>query len=268
MADLSCPEYDAFAQYYDHVPIYRQREDVGYFVELARRARGPVLEVACGTGRVLLPCARAGVAMVGLDLSEGMLARCREKLAREPAEVQARVELRQADMRDFELDRTFDLITVPFRGFQHLLTVEDQRRALGNIRRHLGDGGRFVLDLFNPSMPFLGDERWLKTPMVEPAFDLPDGRRAVRSYRIVKRDYFNQLQDVEFTFEVTGPDGVVVRQSDVYPTRYLFRFEAEHLLVREGFAIEALYGGYDRSPYGTTYPGELVFVCRKAADGR
>jgi len=87
----------------------------------------------------------------------------------------------------------------------------------------------------------------------------------VRSYRIVKRDYFNQLQDVEFTFEVTGPDGLVVRQSDVYPMRYLFRFEAEHLLVREGFTIESLYGGYDRSPYGTTYPGELVFVCRKGA---
>lgn len=264
MDELSCPEYDVFADYYDHVPIYQQRDDVGFFVDMAHTPRGPVLEVACGTGRVLIPCARAGASMVGLDLSAGMLARCRAKLAAEPADVQARVELHQADMRTFDLGRTFDLITIPFRGFQHLLTVDDQRRALANVRRHLNDGGRFVLDLFNPSMPFLGDERWLTTPLVEPAFDLPDGRHVVRSYRITSRDFFNQLQDVEFTFEVTHPDARVERQSGIYPTRYLFRFEAEHLLVREGFTIEAAYGDYQRRPYGsTTYPGELVFVCRK-----
>ena len=267
MADLSCPEYDVFAEYYDHVPIYRQREDVGFFVDLARAARGPALEVACGTGRVLIPCARAGVPMVGLDLSAGMLARCREKLAAEPEDVRGRVELHQADMRTFDLGRTFELITIPFRGFQHLMTVDDQRRALANIRRHLSEEGRFVLDLFNPSMPLLGDERWLTTPLVEPAFDLPGGRRAVRSYRIAKRNFFEQVQDVEFIFEVTHPDGRVDRHSGVYPMRYVFRFEAEHLLVREGFTIEALYGDYQQRPYGSTaYPGELVFVCRRSPE--
>jgi SAM-dependent methyltransferase len=264
MSGHGFPEYDGFAEFYDHVPIYQTRDDVRFFVDLAREAGGSVLEVACGTGRVLIPCARAGVSMVGLDLSAGMLARCAEKLAREPDEVRARVELHHADMRRFDLGRTFALVTIPFRGFQHLLTVEDQRRALATIRRHLADDGRFVLDLFNPSLPLLGDDRSLTTPVVEPAFDLPDRRRVVRSYRIAKRDFFNQLQDVEFAFEVTGPDGRVVRQSGVYPMRYVFRFEAEHLLVREGFMIEALYGDYLRRPYGAQYPGELVFVCRKS----
>lgn len=260
-----CPEYDEFAEYYDHVFPYRNRDDVAFFVELAQQASGPVLEVACGTGRVLLPCARAGAAVVGLDLSPGMLAVCRQRLAAEPPAVRARVELHEADMRAFDLGRSFALVTTPFRGFQHLLTVEDQQRALGAIRRHLADDGRFVLDLFNPSMPFLGDERWLVNPLVEPAFTMPDGRSVVRSFRIVERNRFQQVQHLEMSYDVTWPDGRVERRGSRFALRYLFRFEAEHLLVREGFRIEAIYGDYHRRPYGETdYPGELVFVCRKA----
>lgn len=261
----ACPEYDEFAEYYDHVLPYRNRDDVGFFVDLARAASGPVLEVACGTGRVLLPCARAGAAMVGLDLSSGMLDVCRQQLAHETPEVRNRVELHHADMRRFDLGRRFGLITAPFRGFQHLLTVEDQQQSLRAIRGHLAEEGRFVLDLFNPSMPFLGDERWLVNPLVEPAFSMPDGRSVVRSFRIVERDYFMQVQQMEMAYDVTWPDGRVERRASRFSLRYLFRFEAEHLLVREGFRIEAVYGDYRRHPYGETeYPGDLVFVCGKA----
>jgi len=262
---MTCAEYDSFAEYYDHVPVYRARDDVGFYVGLARTADGPVLEVACGSGRVLIPCARAGASMVGLDLSARMIAVCRDRLAREPADVQARVTLHEADMRAFDLGGTFDLITVPFRGFQHLMTVDDQRQALATIRRHLAPAGRFILDLFNPSLPFLGDERWLVQPMVEPRFEMPDGRSVVRSYRILARDHFEQVQAFEFVLDVTWPDGRTERQVSDFSIRYLFRYEAEHLLAREGFAIEAVHGDYQRHPYGTTdYPGELVFVCRKA----
>jgi len=260
----ACPEYDEFAEYYDHVLPYRNREDVGFFVGLARAARGPALEVACGTGRVLISCARAGAHVVGVDLSAGMLGVCRQRLAHELPDVRERVELREADMRTFDLGRQFDLITAPFRGFQHLLTVEDQQRALRAIRRHLADGGRFVLDLFNPSMPLLGDERWLVNPLVEPAFSMPDGRSVVRSFRIVSRDYFAQVQELEMIYDVTWPDGHAEHRATRFPLRYLFRFEAEHLLVREGFRVDAVYGDYERHAYGqTAYPGDLVFVCGK-----
>jgi SAM-dependent methyltransferase len=259
----SCPEYDTFAEFYDHVVPYRNRDDVEFFVELSGRARPPVLEVACGTGRVLIPCARAGVPMVGLDVSPAMLKVCRERLAHEAADVGARVELHEADMRIFDLGRAFDLITVPFRGFQHLLSVEDQRRALHRVRAHLADGGRFVLDVFNPSMPLLGDERWLVQPIEEPPFTMPDGRTVVRSYRIAARDYFTQVQHVEMSHRIAWPDGHVEIRTERFMLRYAFRFEMEHLLVREGFAIEALYSDYRKAPYGSTYPGELIFVARK-----
>lgn len=257
---MSCPEYDELAELYDHVLPYRLRDDVAFFVEMALAAGGDVLEVACGTGRVLIPTARAGATVTGLDLSRGMLDVCRARLAAEPDDVGRRVTLHEDDMCTFDLGRTFALVTVPFRGFQHLLTVDAQRRALQRIRDHLAPGGRFVLDLFNPSLPLIGDERWLQAPLVEPEVVLPDGRRFVRSLRIVDRDWFEQVQTVEIVHEVSWPDGRRERRAGTTRLRYLFRFEAEHLLAREGFAIEALYGGYDKAPYGATYPGELVFV--------
>ena len=260
-----CPEYDSFAEFYDYVVPYRARQDVDFFVSLAREAGGPVLEVACGTGRVLIPTARAGVEVVGLDLSAGMLDVCRANLAREGPDVQARVSLVAGDMRAFDLGRRFDLVTIPFRGFQHLLTPDDQRAALAAIRRHLRPAGRFVLDLFNPSLPFLGDDRWLVQPMQEPAFTLPDGRHVARSFRVLERDWFNQVQHLEVVHAVTWPDGREERHVDTTALRYIFRFEAEHLLVREGFTVDEIYGDYARTPYGQTdYPGELVLVARLA----
>ena len=94
-------EYACIADLYDHVVPYRQRQDVAFFVEAAQVAGGPVLEVGCGTGRVLIPTARMGVDITGLDASPHMLAMCREKLRQEPAEVQARARLVAADMRHF-----------------------------------------------------------------------------------------------------------------------------------------------------------------------
>jgi len=260
---MTCPEYDRFAEFYDHIVPYVVRTDVGFFVALARRAGGPVLEVGCGTGRVLIPTARAGVNAVGVDLSAGMLDVCRQKVAAEPVDVQARVELHEDDMRTFDLGMRFPLVTLPFRGFQHLLTVDDQRAALQRLRAHVVDGGQMVLDVFNPSLPLLGDERWLVQPLVEPEFTMPDGRRVVRSFRIIERDYANQVQHVEMSYAITTPDGATERRADRFALRYLFRFEAEHLLEREGFHVEAVYCDYDRSPYGAKYPGELIFVTSK-----
>jgi hypothetical protein len=93
---------------------------------------------------------------------------------------------------------------------------------------------------------------------------MPDGRRVIRRNRVVTRDVFKQYQDVELIYYVTHPDGHTERIVHAFPMRYLFRYEAEHLLVRCGFAVEALYADYDKSPFGSKNPGELIFVARKA----
>lgn len=255
-------DYEFVAEYYDHVVPYRERTDVDFWVQEAVRSGGPVLEVGCGTGRVLIPTARSGIEIAGLDLSDKMLAICRRNLAQEPPEVQARVQLVEGDMRDFDLGRRFALVTLPFRPFQHLTTVEDQMSCLVAVRKHLRPGGRLILDLFNPSIPYLAAPERLEEFGDEPEFVMPDGRRVLRRARIAGRDLFNQVQNAELIYYVTHPDGRQERLVHAFPMRYLFRFEAEHLLVRCGFVVEALYADYDRTPYGSKYPGELIFVAR------
>lgn len=262
----SYQDYAFVADLYDHVVDYRERQDVDFFVEVAQQSRGPVLEVGCGTGRVLIPTARAGSEIAGLDLSTHMLAVCRERLQAEPEAVQARVTLVQGDMRDFDLGRTFALATIPFRPFQHLTTVEDQMACLRSIHRHLEPDGILILDLFNPSLVSLTRDNLGQEEVDDPDFTMPDGRHVRRWSKIVDRDLFEQVIRVELIYYVTYPDGREERLVHAFPMRYLFRFEAEHLLVRCGFIVEALYGGYDKSPYGATYPGELIFVARKVEE--
>jgi len=256
-------EYEVVADLYDHVGAYRDRPDVGFLVEAAREAGSSVLEIGCGTGRVLIPTARAGIDIVGLDLSPSMLAECRRRLRDEPESVRARVELVQADMRRFDLGRTFTLATIPFRPFQHLVTVVDQLSCLESISRHLAPGGTLILDLFNPSLDALVNRPGGEEVEEGPEFTLPDGRRVTRHHRIASHDRLMQVNHVELIYDVVHPDGRIERLVHAFPMRYLFRFEAEHLLARAGFGIVQLYGGYDKSAYGTTYPGELIFVARK-----
>lgn len=256
-------QYGFVAEFYDFVEPYRQRPDVDFYVDLARTCGDPVLELGCGTGRVLIPIARSGVEIVGLDLSPAMLTVCEQELAQEPPAVQARVRLHHGDMRDFELGRTFSLAITPFRAFQHLETVEDQLSCLASVHRHLRPGGRLVLDLFNPSLPLLADERRSEEWGDEPGMTMPDGRRVVRQFRIARHDLFGQLQDVEIIYYVRHPDGREERLVHRFPMRYTFRYEAEHLLTRSGYEVEALYADFDGSPYGSKYPGELIFVARR-----
>jgi SAM-dependent methyltransferase len=230
-------EYAGAAEFYDYVVPYATREDVQFFVDEARAAKGPVLEVGCGSGRVLIPTARAGVAITGLDLSPAMLELCRTKLRAEPPDVQSRVDLHQGDMTAFDLRRKFALITLPFRPFQHLLTVDAQVACLTCIGVEMPEG---------------------------PPFTMPDGRHVVRTFKIPNQDRFTQVNDIELIYNVTT-DGRSERHVHAFKMRYLFRFEAEHLLARCGFVVDQLYAGYDRSSYGSTYPGELIFVARKAS---
>ncbi|MFB3786079.1 MAG: class I SAM-dependent methyltransferase [bacterium] len=251
------------AQTYDSVVPYRNRQDVGFFVETAQTAGSPVLELACGTGRVLLPIARAGVQITGLDLSPSMLAVCRGRLALEPPEIQANIQLAEGDMRSFDFPRRFRMILIPFRSFQHLLTVEDQLACLRCCHRHLEEGGRLTLDLFNPCLPYLYDKRFLSVRESEPEFTLDDGTRIVRESRLLGRDLYNQVIDMEFLYHVHYPDGREESKSHRFSMRYLFRYEVEHLLERAGFQVEAVYADYKKASYGSQYPGELIVMARK-----
>ena len=256
-------EYQFIADLYDHVVPYRTRSDVSFFVDAAVAADGPVLEVGCGTGRVLIPTARAGLRITGLDLSPHMLEVCRTRLRAEPDDVRARVRLVQGDMRGFDLGTTFQLVTIPFRPFQHLISIDDQIACLSTIHRHLVRGGELILDLFNPSHEALVRDNIGLEFGEEPEFTTPDGRIVRRVHKITGRDLHQQVMQVELIYDIAHPSGRRERVVHAFAMRYLFRFEVEHLLARCGYRIREIYSDYDRRPYGAVYPGELIVVAER-----
>jgi len=260
---IGADEYEAASEFYDYVVPYRDRSDVAFYVQAAVEAKGPTLEIGCGTGRVLIPVARAGIRITGLDSSESMLGYCRLKLESEPDAVRSLVHLCRADMKSFNLTQTFGLVTMPFRPFQHLVTVENQCSCLTTVHRHLFDRGRLLVDLFNPSIGALIADDIGKEQAPEPEFTTPSGKKVVRTARIVRRDLANQVNDVEMIYYVTHPDGRSERIVHRFQMRYLFRFEAEHLLYRCGFRLIEVYSDYDKSPFGSKYPGELILLAEK-----
>lgn len=252
------------AEFYD--PVYDRftRHDVEFFVDYSKKAGGRTLELGCGTGRVLIPTAQAGCDITGLDLSSYMLNRCREKLAKQPVEAQSRVRLVQGNMTDFNLNENFRLITIPFRPFQHLISVAEQKACLRCVRRHLSDGGLLVLDVFQPSLPRLVDPEFSMEIQVEPEIKLPDGRILRRTNRISALHPVEQYNDIELIYYVKYPDGRQGRFVHSFPMRYFFRYEMEHLLSLAGFRVVELFGNFDRSPLAAKSP-EMIFVTEKVA---
>jgi SAM-dependent methyltransferase len=243
--------------------FYRHRPDVPFFTGLAERSGGPLLELGCGTGRVLLPVVRqTGVVATGIDLDEAYLGLCRDKVAAS-GRLRSSVSLVHGDVRLLALGASFRLVTFPFRSFQELLTVDDQLQCLSRVREHLDDDGLLVIDNYNPSIPLLAND-----PVgVESARSgiqlLPDGREVQRTDRVVSRDLVAQQQVCETILYVGRSGEPTDRIVRTIRTRYSFRHELEHLLARCGFRIEVVYGDYQRGPFGRSYPGELIVLARK-----
>jgi SAM-dependent methyltransferase len=252
--------YPAFlAELYDVSPVVAARTDVPFFVELAQQARGPVLELGCGTGRILIPTAGAGCEITGLDSSGPMLERCRAKLAAQPEEVRQRARLVEGTMTEFDLGRQFALITTPFRSFQHLLTAERQLSCLAAARRHLAPGGRLLLDLFHTNPRALCDTDWQQERFVFPEVELSGGRKLRLGQRITAVHLAEQVNEAELNYYVEQPHGQVECFTFAFPVRWFSRFEVEHLLARSGFRVVELFGGYDGAPFRDDSP-EMIFL--------
>ena len=256
--------YDPWAGIYDAVYSY-VRSDIPFYAQQAVESGGPVLELGVGTGRVAIPTAQLGIDVVGLDTSEAMLSKAREKLGslREGA---GSVELIHADMRDFDLRdergarREFPLITIPFRGFLALMTVEDQIRALDRIRRHLRPGGRLVFNVFVPD-PNMAFEQSDVPRHLNDVTDPVTGKSYVL-YQQSAYDTYNQTVSVRTIIEELDGAGVVARRMyRDYELRYCHRWEIHHLLATRGFEVDNLLGDFDRSEFhaGST---EMIWVAR------
>lgn len=253
------PKYIDYAQYYDGA--YRGAvPDLQFYLDHARHYGSPVLELACGTGRLLVPLAEAGIEIAGVDLSENMLAVCRQKVERK--QLAGRVSLVHASMTDYDLPRKdYALAFIAFRSFMHLYSQREQLACLTRTRNHLRSGGALIIDVYAPIYRLLAQEP--NRPFtVRRGFDLPNGHHVIRKDRFIENDPVLQLQHAELRFEEYDAEGILVNELTVpLSTRYTFRYEMQLLLEKAGFAVVDIFGGYDKTPYDGS--GEILVVARK-----
>jgi SAM-dependent methyltransferase len=233
--------YSLLAHYYD-LENAAFTDDLTFWLTLAEEAHGPVLELGCGTGRVLLPLARQGIAVTGVDNAQSMLDRLQAKLR--TASVRPAPTVLNADLATFTANGPFALAIAPFNTFMHLLALEDQLTVLANVRRHLTPGARLALDLTNPASAYAGDDTGLH---LERTF--ADGETQIQQFSRLEIDRGAQLAHITWLYDAIGPDQVVRRTTIPLTLRYTFPAEMRLLLERTGFRLQALYGDYAFGPY-------------------
>ena len=243
-------EYDQLADLYEY-QYGRTTFDLDFYVSEAQAAEPRVLELACGTGRVTLPIAQAGVPIVGVDSSGKMLDQAREKAqaARDAEGAALPVRFVQADMRSFRLQEQFGLAIIPARSFMHLLDPADQVAALTNIHDHLKPGGKLVLNLFVPDLGIITQHTTSTAQALKHLADLDTDRGRIAVWESRSYDVYRQRIHQTYRYEQLDEQGAVLKAW--YRTLtgcYIWPREMEHLLVRCGYRIEAAYRWFDRRP--------------------
>lgn len=236
---------DRFARFFDD--DYREYAvDIPAVLELAEQCGGPVLELGCGTGRILTPLAQAGHTVTGVDLSPAQLARARAKLA--AAQATSRVTLVEGDMRGLDLPRRdFALAVCMTNTFLHLITPGDQLACLERVHAHLRPGGRLLLDVINPDVPRLLAVNGLQE-LVTQWEDAATGAQVFK-WSVQLADLAAQILEVLFIYEEVLPDSQVRRTPCPFTLRFLWRNELELMLRLAGFVVEAVWGDFDGGPY-------------------
>lgn len=230
--------------------------DGPFFIQWAKELNGPVLELGCGTGRVTIPLAQAGIPMTGLDIVPGMIERAKEKASELP------IQWVVGDVRTFQLQHTFRLIFEIGSVFQHLLTREDQESFLQRVSEHLDGDGRLILCLMFPHPDMLVSEEDEKAWYT---YQDPRGHEV----RVSGTEIYDPVRQVKLETAYRrwqAENGSPVERVAPLSLRYVFPQEMSALLHYNGFEIDAAYGDWDRSPL-TGATRIMILVCKKRCGG-
>jgi ubiquinone/menaquinone biosynthesis C-methylase UbiE len=232
--------------------------DLAMIQQFAARCGSPILELGCGTGRLLVPLAEQGYRLTGVDASGAMLDLARQKLiARDLAE---RVTLVEQDLRHLDLDDQFQFAFAAVNTFLHLTTRADQEEVLARIRRHLVPGGLVLLDLFNPDPGRLLDARG--QVVLEKVMDDPETGNRLMKFYADRTDLEEQMVQVTVFVDELDGEGHVQRTLFPFSLRYLYRSELGLLLQQAGFEVEAFYGSYELDEFRGD-SDKLIAVARR-----
>src|SRR3989338_1239296 len=237
--------YDA--DIYDGLNTYTG--DVPFYLEACRRAGGPALELCCGSGRLTLPLLKAGINITGLDFTPSMLAAARRKASEQGL---PDVFL-QGDMLKARLGRKFKLVFIPFNSIQNIYTIEDVEKVFKTVRAHLAPGGRFILDIFNPSIEYMAKMSKLHKGINR--FHTPKGRKVVLD-EICRYDSASQVNRVTWIHHIGGGRPVALKLD----MRCFYPLEMAALLKYNDFKTLYKYGSYSKEPFSSKSMKQL-FVC-------
>lgn len=250
--------YADFSRFYD-MYVGDWLEDLPFYLEYAKGLTTPLLEVGAGSGRLTIPFAKAGYSVVAVDVSSSMLDTLRSHLHNESADVQARVEVINADMCVLELGCEYELIIVPFDSFNYLLTPQSQEAALKRLSLHLAPQGCVLLDVF---LPFKRIEQCPEEPVQRVDTVDPTTGNKVRGWNVYSMDKGRQIETRQLIFEVTTANREVSKKEFTLRRRYFYPSELEKLFSDNGFIIEDTSRNYKKECQSDSE--QLQYVLRKS----
>ena len=242
--------YESGAEVYDIIHE-AYKDDILFYEKEAQKAKGKVLEVACGTGRIYLNLLKKGIDVYGIDISKNMLKVLKEKAKK----LGLKPKVKKADMRNFRFKTKFSLIIIPFRSFLHNLTTESQIETLKNIKRHLKPGGKLILNFFfpNPEIILNTYGKWQK---------IRDVRIGDKKFSLYAKSYLVDEVDQIVEFIERLKKGRKIYWEGKFRIAFIYKKEFELLLKMVGFKKWKVYGGFDYRPLNS-YSQEMVWVVEK-----
>jgi SAM-dependent methyltransferase len=216
-----------------------------FFNDLSIEYGSPVLELACGSGNILIPLAENGIDIFGLDISDKMLRECRRKAANRNVVIH----IQKGDIRSFDLDRKFRFIYIAGNSLQHLTTIHDISACFNSVRRHLEEDGKLMIEVFNPYIPLLVREMGKRFAIGSFGdYDLTED---------ANYDAASQLSDFNWHFRHRPSDREKIIS---FTMRQFFPQEFDSLFELHGFRIEHKFGSFDRSDFVSGSPAQIVIA--------
>ena len=259
---LPTSEYDSFADIYEvwTDTAASTRANLAFYVDAYLEEPGPVVELGVGDGRIAVPAASRGRAVIGIDLSTAMLERCRRRA--EDAGVLERLTLIHADFRSFELDTPAALIALPYHSIGHLPTLEDKRRAIAHVYSRLRPGGRFIFDDFVITPELVAH---MRTVQLRAEYRTAAGAEALLWVTSLVNESAQSIRVVIWEEELVANGVVRQRRYRRLSLSWLTPSQARNLLLAAGFTVEACYGDFDRTPFADATAHEQIWIARRPA---
>ncbi|MEZ4813178.1 MAG: class I SAM-dependent methyltransferase [Caldisericia bacterium] len=226
---------------------YKLESEIDFWLSEANESNGEVLELCCGTGRVAIPIAKTGRKVSGVDISDSMLSQAKKKAGDENIDI----EWIKSDIREFDLEKKFGMIYIPFNSFLHLQKNEDAEKLFKNVKKHLAKDGKFYLTIFNPDLSILSQNplhRRLHDEIID-----PDSGEKIRIEESVNYDKETQINHVTLYFKFEGG----IEKTEPLDIRIYYPQEIDTLLKYNGFKIESKFGDYKKSKFTSDSPFQI-----------